>query len=50
MCRVLGPVAAPSAWALWSGAAALLWTLAFVLFLAAFAPMLWRARVDGRAG
>jgi uncharacterized protein involved in response to NO len=50
LCRVLGPAAAPAAGAQWLGAAALLWTLAFVLFLTAFAPMLWRARVDGRAG
>jgi uncharacterized protein involved in response to NO len=28
----------------------LLWTAAFAVFVAVYAPMLWSARVDGKAG
>ena len=48
--RVFGPALAPAAWALWIDAAAALWTIAFVLFVAAYAPILCRPRADGKPG
>ncbi|CAD5108615.1 NnrS family protein [Zestomonas carbonaria] len=45
-CRVL--LAPFSSHALWLAAA--LWCLAFALFVKDYAPMLWRARVDGNPG
>jgi uncharacterized protein involved in response to NO len=48
--RVFGPIAAPAAWAFWIDAAAALWTMVFVLFVVAYAPILWRPRADGMPG
>lgn len=48
--RVLGPLVEPGRYVLWIHLAAGLWVLAFGLFLAAHAAMLWRPRADGRPG
>jgi uncharacterized protein involved in response to NO len=50
LLRVVPPLVAPASltWAV--PLAALLWVLAFALFLAVYAPMLWRPRVDGKPG
>lgn len=48
--RVCGPIFHGDAWSLWIALSASLWTLAFGLFLGFYAPILWRPRVDGRAG
>ncbi|MDH3537686.1 MAG: NnrS family protein, partial [Gammaproteobacteria bacterium] len=50
LLRVFGPMLLPSALSTWSVLAALLWCLAFLLFLVNYAPILCRARVDGRPG
>lgn len=47
--RVFGPVAFPDAQPL-IGVSAILWALAFLLYLIEFAPILTRARIDGRPG
>ena len=44
--RVFGPLAAPEMAVLAAGASAALWAGAFVIFLAAYWPILTRARVD----
>ena len=50
LARLLAAVA-PTAWSLpCLLAAGLCWSLAFSLFAVAYAPYLWRARVDGREG
>jgi uncharacterized protein involved in response to NO len=46
--RVLGPVLTHYCWTL--AAAAVLWALAFTLFLWRYGPILWRPRPDGRPG
>lgn len=48
--RVLAVGLWPSQYAHWINGAAGLWVLAFALFLWVYGPMLWQARVDGRAG
>jgi uncharacterized protein involved in response to NO len=48
--RVFGPVLDPGAWTLWLGAAAVLWSAAFVLFVVVYAPILCGPRADGRPG
>ena len=48
--RVFVPLLAPSAVALATTLAGLMWTLAFGLFVVTYAPILWRPRVDGRPG
>ena len=48
--RVLGPLVEPGRYVLWIQLAAGLWVLAFGLFFAAHAAMLWRPRADGRPG
>jgi uncharacterized protein involved in response to NO len=48
--RVLVPVVDPPALAWAAPLAALLWGLGFVLFLAVYAPMLLRPRIDGKPG
>ncbi len=50
LARVFGPLLMPSAGSLWLVMAALLWCLAFLLFLKVYAPILWRPRIDGRPG
>ena len=47
--RVFGPVAFPDAHPL-IGVSALLWALAFLLYLIEFSPILTSARIDGRPG
>jgi len=48
--RVFGPIVWPD----WSGPAILIsgaaWTLGFAAFVAVYAPILWKARVDGQPG
>jgi len=48
--RVLLPMALPAQYGLWVGLSQLLWIAAFGAFSWIYAPMLWRARVDGRYG
>ena len=50
LLRVLPPLVAPTALTWAAPIAALLWVLAFAWFVAVYAPMLWRARVDGKPG
>ncbi len=50
LARVFGPMLMPSAGSLWLVIAALLWCLAFLLFLVVYAPILCRPRIDGRPG
>jgi uncharacterized protein involved in response to NO len=50
MVRALGPWLAPGQYLVGLVAAGIFWVLAFTVFLAAYAPMLCRARVDGRPG
>jgi uncharacterized protein involved in response to NO len=46
--RVLGPAAIPSWYVTWILSAGLLWLFAFALFTVIYAPILVKARVDGR--
>jgi uncharacterized protein involved in response to NO len=50
LLRVLGPLAAPGWSVHFIVCGGLLWSAAFALFLAVYAPILLRARVDGRSG
>ncbi len=50
LLRVIAPLVWPSSMAWAMPLSALAWTLAFVVFLAVYAPMLWRPRVDGKPG
>ncbi len=50
LSRVFGPMLMPSAGSLWLVLAALLWCLAFLLYLVVYAPILCRPRIDGRPG
>jgi uncharacterized protein involved in response to NO len=50
LARVFGPMLMPSAGSMWLIVAALLWCLAFLLFLMVYAPILCRPRIDGRPG
>jgi uncharacterized protein involved in response to NO len=50
LIRVVGPIVASSAIRIWIGTSAALWILAFALFVWVYAPMLLRARIDGRPG
>ena len=50
LARVFGPLLMPSAGSFWLVMAALLWCLAFLLFLLVYAPILCRPRADGRTG
>ncbi len=50
LMRVFGPMLLPSAESWWLVVAALLWCLAFLLFLVVYAPILCRPRIDGRPG
>lgn len=50
LSRVFGPILNIDNWRLWVSTAAILWCLAFLLFLFVFAPILCRRRLDGRAG
>ena len=48
--RVLLPLAWPAAYAASSALAAVFWSAAFVVFVAAYAPILTRPRLDGQPG
>ena len=50
MVRVFGPGASFVAYRDTITVAGILWTLAFALYLAVYAPILWRPRVDGKPG
>jgi uncharacterized protein involved in response to NO len=50
LIRVLVPWLAPQHYVVGLVAAGVFWVLAFAVFLAAYAPMLCRPRVDGKAG
>jgi uncharacterized protein involved in response to NO len=50
LARVLGPWLVPGQYLVGLVAAGIFWVLAFALFLAAYAPMLCRPRVDGKPG
>jgi uncharacterized protein involved in response to NO len=50
LLRVVPPLFSPAALAWAVPLSALLWVLAFALFLVVYAPMLWRPRVDGKPG
>ncbi len=50
LARVLPPLVAPGAYPTWLAISGVLWMAAFGVFLWVYAPMLVRARVDGRAG
>ena len=50
LLRVFGPMLWPDAGWIWMAASGALWSLAFLLFLVVYAPILCRPRIDGRAG
>ena len=50
LLRVFGPILWPDAGWIWMAASGALWSLAFLLFLVVYAPILCRPRIDGRAG
>jgi uncharacterized protein involved in response to NO len=49
LLRIAAPLA-PSAYLVLIEASGVVWSLAFVQFLAIFAPILWQPRVDGKPG
>lgn len=50
LVRVFGPMLMPALDSLWLTTAAVLWCLAFLLYLLVYAPILCRPRIDGRPG
>jgi len=50
LMRVFGPVLFAQAWRFWMIASGSLWSLAFILFVVVYAPILCSPRADGRAG
>jgi uncharacterized protein involved in response to NO len=50
LMRVFGPMLLAEAWRFWIIASGSLWSLAFILFVFVYAPILCSPRVDGRAG
>lgn len=50
LTRVLVPIAAPQHYLLWITLSGSLWALAFAAFVAVYAPLLVRPRIDGRPG
>lgn len=50
ICRVLIPLVDPSRYLFWIGLSQVVWIIAFALFLKVYAPILCRARVDGKSG
>ncbi len=50
LIRVLPPLVWPGAYSMWIALSQGLWMSAFAGFVFVFAPMLWRARIDGRDG
>jgi uncharacterized protein involved in response to NO len=50
LMRVFGPILIAEAWRFWMIASGSLWSLAFILFVVVYAPILCSPRADGRAG
>jgi uncharacterized protein involved in response to NO len=50
LVRVIGPAIAPASYLTVLVVSGSLWTIAFALYLIVYAPILTRARVDGKAG
>jgi uncharacterized protein involved in response to NO len=50
LMRVFGPMLFAEAWRFWMIASGSLWSLAFLLFVVVYAPILCSPRADGRAG
>jgi uncharacterized protein involved in response to NO len=50
LVRVFGPILHTEGWRLWMIASGLIWSLAFILFVVVYAPILCSRRADGRAG
>ncbi|TNF88756.1 MAG: NnrS family protein [Gammaproteobacteria bacterium] len=50
LVRVFGPMLLPAAGIPWLPLAALLWCLAFLLYVVVYAPILCKPRIDGRPG
>jgi len=50
MARVFGPALLPLSYPGVIVLAAILWTVAFALFLRVYAPILWSPRADGKPG
>ena len=50
LMRVFGPMLFADAWRFWMIASGSLWSLAFMLFVVVYAPILCSPRADGRAG
>jgi uncharacterized protein involved in response to NO len=48
--RVFGPMLLAEVWGFWMIASGSLWSLAFILFVVVYAPILCSSRIDGRAG
>ncbi len=48
--RVILPILLPDLYLWWIGITQLLWVIGFLLFVVVYAPMLIKARVDGRPG
>jgi uncharacterized protein involved in response to NO len=50
LLRVFGPILYAQSWRLWMITSGLIWSLAFILFVVVYAPILCSRRADGRAG
>lgn len=50
LMRVFGPMLLAEAWRFWMIGSGALWSLAFLLFVVVYAPILCSPRADGRAG
>jgi uncharacterized protein involved in response to NO len=50
LARVFGPLLDPATTAWWHAVSAVLWSVAFLIFTAVYAPMLLRPRADGKPG
>ena len=50
LARVFGPLLYPAAIPWWHAVSAGLWSVAFLIFTAVYAPMLLRPRADGKPG
>ncbi len=50
LCRVLLPLIAPGRYGEWIGLAGTFWSMAFVIFVIAYAHVLIQPRIDGRPG
>ena len=50
LLRVFGPILYAQGWRLWMITSGLIWSLAFILFVVVYVPILCSRRADGRAG